>query len=576
MTRLKNPYTRALKPPTQREPAPGTIPNDAGGYVYPTTPWQQLERFIILGTEGGDYYAGERARTYENVQVVDACIAEDPRRVAEKLRDISQAGRALKADPGLFVLARLLAASEQPLSAGNEHLRSDGKVAARYCARLIFNDVVRTGTHLFTVMEYLKGQRGWGRGLRRTVQEWFADQSVEELALDAIKYRQRAGWTWRDVLLKAHVKPPHALVARPPGSFPPNPWRRTALYHYMAKGWGTVGLEPHPDPVLAQVWAAERLRWAPEGERDAEEVARLIREYRLPREAVPTPLLSDRRTWEALLPDMPMMATIRNLATMTRNGTLLPGNRSMDIVLDRLANTDQIKRARIHPWALYLAAATYTQGHNERGDSAPYTALMPLVQALGAAFENLVSVQEPSRKYILVGLDTSGSMTMAALSGCPYIKAAEAAMMQALMFVKVEPHVSVMGFDTEPRVISMTPDLPLYVVKQAAAQFRGGRTDASLPFVIAERQLANGLRPYDAVVIISDNQTWAGKRHPYQALLDYRRKAGRNDIAMVAVNMTPVGYSLVPDTVSRDGRVLNITGWDGDAATVLTDFLKGL
>jgi hypothetical protein len=42
----------------------------------------------------------------------------------------------------------------------------------------------------------------------------------------------------------------------------------------------------------------------------------LIREYRLPREAVPTQFLAAPAVWEVLLEtDMPMAALIRNLAT---------------------------------------------------------------------------------------------------------------------------------------------------------------------------------------------------------------------------------------------------------------------
>ena len=44
----------------------GQVRNNAGGYAYLIDPKQQLDRFLILGTEGGTYYgraapdAGER------------------------------------------------------------------------------------------------------------------------------------------------------------------------------------------------------------------------------------------------------------------------------------------------------------------------------------------------------------------------------------------------------------------------------------------------------------------------------------------------------------------------------------
>ena len=39
----------------QAEPMPGTnqVPNSAGGYTWAVDKWARLDRFLILGTEGG-------------------------------------------------------------------------------------------------------------------------------------------------------------------------------------------------------------------------------------------------------------------------------------------------------------------------------------------------------------------------------------------------------------------------------------------------------------------------------------------------------------------------------------------
>ncbi len=39
------------------------VRNSAGGYSYPVDQWNRLERFLILGSEGGSYYATERVLT---------------------------------------------------------------------------------------------------------------------------------------------------------------------------------------------------------------------------------------------------------------------------------------------------------------------------------------------------------------------------------------------------------------------------------------------------------------------------------------------------------------------------------
>jgi len=56
----------------QREPIPGStqVPNSAGGYAFPVDDWVRLDRFLILGSEGGSYYAGERELTRESGEAV--------------------------------------------------------------------------------------------------------------------------------------------------------------------------------------------------------------------------------------------------------------------------------------------------------------------------------------------------------------------------------------------------------------------------------------------------------------------------------------------------------------------------
>ena len=63
----------------QSEPIPGSaqVPNSAGGYAYAVNDWARLERFLILGSEGGSYYASERALTIENARAVVRCLEAD-------------------------------------------------------------------------------------------------------------------------------------------------------------------------------------------------------------------------------------------------------------------------------------------------------------------------------------------------------------------------------------------------------------------------------------------------------------------------------------------------------------------
>jgi hypothetical protein len=84
---------RALATP-QNAPIPGAgqVPNSAGGFTWAVTRWDRLDRFLVLGSEGGTYYVGERELTVEGATAVAECIAEDGARVVARVVEISEAG----------------------------------------------------------------------------------------------------------------------------------------------------------------------------------------------------------------------------------------------------------------------------------------------------------------------------------------------------------------------------------------------------------------------------------------------------------------------------------------------------
>src|SRR5919199_4409390 len=86
-------------------PLPGQIANSAGGFAWASDDWARLRRFLILGSEGGSYYAGEWKLTRENAEAVERCLAVDGARTVAEVVAVSDAGRAPKNDPAIFALA---------------------------------------------------------------------------------------------------------------------------------------------------------------------------------------------------------------------------------------------------------------------------------------------------------------------------------------------------------------------------------------------------------------------------------------------------------------------------------------
>src|SRR3954470_10161241 len=57
-------------------PLAGQVANSAGGHAWTVDVWTRLHRFLILGSEGGSYYASEWNLTRENTRAVEQAVRE--------------------------------------------------------------------------------------------------------------------------------------------------------------------------------------------------------------------------------------------------------------------------------------------------------------------------------------------------------------------------------------------------------------------------------------------------------------------------------------------------------------------
>lgn len=513
-------------------PASAQVPNSAGGYSFALDNWARLNRFLILGSEGGSYYASEQKLSAENANAVLQCIAADGARVVRTIVEVSRSGRAPKNDPALFALA--LCASR-------------GSEATRAQALQVLGEVARTGTHLFHFAAFVDGLRGWGRGLRRSVGNWYSKREAKDLAYQAIKYGQRDGWSHRDLLRLSHPKAPSES--------------HQTLFHWITQSWPGVGEAPHPDVALQQVWAAERIK----SEGNAAVVARLVREYRLPREVVPSAMLNERVVWEALLQEMPMTALIRNLATLTRIGIIAPNSDWAARVAEQVGDRERLRRARVHPLSILSALRTYAQGFGVRGQHT-WQPVSQIVDALDgafyAAFEN---VQPTGHKYLL-GLDVSGSM-MVPLSGIAGLTARDGSAAMALITAATEKEHAFMAFQDKFVPLAISPRQRLDDVVRATSSLPFGGTDCSLPMIWARENKVE----VDVFAVYTDSETWAGLIHPTRALQQYRQEMGRA-ARLIVVGMVSNGFSIAdPD----DGGMLDVVGFDTAAPALMREFVLG-
>jgi 60 kDa SS-A/Ro ribonucleoprotein len=530
----------------QREPIPGSgqVPNAAGGYAWQIDDWGRLDRFLVLGSEGGTFHVGERALTIDNAEAVARCLADNGVRTVARIVAISDAGRAPRNDPAIFALA-------MAAKLGDE--------ATRRAAYAALPKVCRIGTHLMHFAEYAQGFGGWGRGMRKAVGAWFNGKPAADLAFQLAKYQSRDGWSNRDLLRLAHPR-----AASP---------SHDRLFAWAVKGELPAGAAE--DPALALIVAVDELKTID----DVADAAELIRARRIPRECVPTQWLGSAEIWDALLAAMPMTAMIRNLATMTRVGLLTAGSAAAKQVASQLRDPQRLGKARIHPIAVLSALMTYQAGRGVRG-SGTWQPVASIVDALDAAFYASFGAVAASGKRTLLALDVSGSMASGAVAGVPNLSPRIASAAMALVTAATEREHAFVAFTAGPSghggkwgggtpgitSLAISPRQRLDDVVGEVGKLAMGGTDCALPMIWAQQNRVD----VDTFCIYTDNETWAGDVHPAQALRAYRDARGI-PAKLVVVGMTSTGFSIADP---NDAGMIDVVGFDTSTPPVIADFAR--
>ncbi|MFO7565399.1 MAG: TROVE domain-containing protein [Enhygromyxa sp.] len=540
-------FSRRANP--QSEPAsPKQARNSAGGYSFVLDDRARLERFLILGSEGGSYYASERALTIDNGKCVERCLDADGPGTVEAIAALSEAGRAPKNSPAIFALA---------IAAGHREL------ATRQAALAALPRVCRTSTHLFEFVAAVEQFRGWGRALRRAVARWYLDKDPRSLAYQVVKYRQRNGWSHRDLLRKAGgAIGPHSLEHEAVLRWIVDGIDGFARERVVTRGGAQVSygtLERGRLPVLIE--AVERLNAC----RDPRRAAKLIDEHRLTHEMVPGELKQHAVVWEALLEHMPVGASLRSLGKLTEVGVVAPHSEGTRLIAKRLGDPAQRAKARLHPLAVLTASRIYARGHGHRG-KLRWTPVTKLVDVLDRAFYACFANVVPSGKRLVLGLDVSGSMGWGEIAGLPGVTPAVGSAAMAMITLRSEPEVQTMAFSTKLVPVALSSRQRLDDVVAKLGRIPMGGTDCALPM----RWALDNRVEADAFVVYTDNETWFGQVHPHQALRAYRERMGI-PAKLIVVGMTATQFSIAdPD----DAGMLDVVGFDSAAPAVMADFVR--
>lgn len=495
---------QTVRPPDR----PEMIKNEAGGYGWKMDDLAIVKRWLLTGSMGNFFYQTEEKITDLNLEVFHRI---HPVKLKELIVEASKEG--LNNHTPILALTHL---SKMDSGAFKD----------------IFQIVIRTASHLYEFLNYVKELRGFGRSIHKAVKNWLKEMDVDRAAYQFLKYQSRYGWSVKDVLRK--FKPVEST-------------EKSVLYGYFT---GKQKAE-HRSCVLYEALKKGTVENIPE----------VIRTQGLTHEMIPANVKRTREVWEALFEKMPIVATIRNLGQLTAKG-LFNSKANIEILRERIeGGTD-----KVHPIALASAYKIYSSGGLLGRSLLTWHPSEPILDILEKSIENSFFKIKDQGLNILHGIDVSGSMEGSLVQPL-WLSASQVAVVMVLATLKSQRYYTLIGFDTESHQLPFSKAISFYQAMEM--NFSGGGTDCTVPIKYA---IKRQLKDIDAIVIWSDGDTWAGEMHVYQAFEQYKRINPKAKLIIVNI-CNPGNMASLSDPKNPD--MYDIAGFTANTPKLVEMIIKG-
>jgi len=510
--------------------------NLAGGVSFKANDFVALRRWLLTGSFSNFFYESSRKNTNENLDTLLNCIQQDPEKVASEIVYASNTGTMASQHTCILALVHL----------------SNGEDKAKQQFRSIFNNVVRTASHLYEFVSYAKKVRGMGKTIHKAIKGWIETKDTKGLEYQFLKYQQREGFANRDILRLFKPIPRNELESN--------------LFSWI------VGKSEDVSPELSRISMYEKMK---SGDVTKKEVIEGIANLGLTHEMIPANIERDKNVWTALFYKAPMTATIRNLATYTRNGVFegKKGMENLDVLEEKLSK-EMLQKSRIHPLEIANAQKVYMSGGTMgRSRNAEYTPIPRVSDLLEQAVHDSFQTQEPTGKHFFHALDISGSMTWGNMPGL-MLEPFEIETIMSLVSVNTEKNYFVGGFSDDfialPEV-SKGAKIRNTIDKISSHEFGGTNAASAYRYAIKNNIYT------DVFVFWTDNMNWGGvygDSHPSKILLKYRKEINP-DAKAIYVTLVPYGDK-VTLADPKDPMSYDIAGFSSQTPKIISMIAEGL
>jgi 60 kDa SS-A/Ro ribonucleoprotein len=480
--------------------------NHARASAYRLTPRQALAQLASTGTFNATFYAGGEEQLAEVLGLVREV---EPEFIGKLAVHAFEQGY-MKDMPAalLAVLSRL---------EGDAFVRAFPRIVRNGKMLRNFVQVMRSG---------IAGRKSLGSRPKRLVQSWLEQASDIEIMRAAVGNDPSLA----DVIKMVHPKPVSAS--------------RRALYGYL------IGKPYDADALPDSVVAFEAFKRDPS-----------LQVPDVPFQML-TALPLTREHWVQIARQSGWQMLRQNLNTFARHG-VFEVEGFAESLARRLADPDEVRRARVFPYQLMTSFAASDAG-------VPEIVRNALQDAMDVALGNVPRIDG----RVVVCPDVSGSMqspvTGHRTGATTSVRCVDVAALVAAAFVRRNPDTVVLPF--EQSVVDVRLNARDSVLTNAAklAAVGGGGTNCSAPL---ERLVADRAK-VDLVVFISDNESWvdAGRGRGTATMAQWEKlKSWNPDARMACIDIQP--YATTQAKPRED--ILSVGGFSDQVFSVIGAWLSG-
>jgi len=483
-----------------------TVRNDAGAPAYELSPKATLARLAATGCLNRTFYASAETqldRVLELARQVDVDFLAQTALYARRkgfMKDMPALLCAVLATRDLDRLAEIF-----------PQVIDNGKMLRN------FVQILRSG---------VTGRKSLGSAPKRLVRQWLERANERQLVNATIGNDPSLA----DVVKMVHPRPADAT--------------REAFYAWL------VG-KPYDTAALP-----ETLR--------AYEAWKLSREGEVP--DVPFQMLTaldlGEREWAAIAGAASWQTTRMNLNTFARHGVFKFSGMAEKLAA-RLANPEQVRRARVFPYQLLVAFLNADK-------AVPGVLRDALQDAMEVALTNVPDINGS----VVVCPDVSGSMHGPVTGYRPgsssVVRCVDVAGLVAAAFLRKNRNARIIPFKEDVVSLDLNPRDTVMTNATKLSSLPPGATDCSAPLRLLNAEKATP----DLVVFVSDNESWADPKanRGTATMVEWEKLKARNPKArLVCIDLVPNTTTQAPDR--KD--ILNIGGFSDVVFDLIAAFAAG-